>query len=382
MALILEIGVAQLNKFGEELCGDSVATAGGEAGRIVVLADGLGSGVKANILSSLTSRLAAGMLEGGCAVDEVIESLAQTLPVCEVRGLAYSTFSIIQHLAGDRVYLAEYDNPPAFFLRQGELRHISFREREVAARNIREAVLDLQAGDWIILVSDGVIHAGIGGVWNLGWDWTRIANYLRTTVPAMTSAQEAADDLCSVTHKLYAGRPGDDATVVAVRVRDLRRLTVLVGPPSDPARDEEVVARLLGSAGRKVVCGGTSGNIVARKIGAPVEVDLGSIHDSVPPMGRLEGLDLVTEGILTLSRALAMLKEEGAAAGTRGRDGASLLCAELLAADHILFLLGQSINPAHQSPELPVSLALKPHVVGEIAQILTGMGKRVEMEYY
>lgn len=383
MSLLLETGLAQLNKHGEELCGDAVETAGTDGSHVVVLADGLGSGVKANILSGLTSRMAATMLVGGCTIDEVIETMAQTLPVCEVRGLAYSTFSIVQVLADGRVYMAEYDNPPAYVISGREEMQVERSPREVAGRTIRESFFTMKDGDWVVLISDGVLHAGIGGVWNLGWGHERIAEYTKGLVRASATAQEVADGLCGVCSRLYNGSPGDDVTVVVLHQRLRRSLTLMVGPPADTRQDGEVVSRLLKASGLKGVCGGTTGNIVARHLGTPVTVDLSSMDPSVPPVGGLPGVDLVTEGMLTLTNTLEKLKARPKEAQLKWRrDGVSLLTRTLLDIDDVNFLVGRAINPAHQSPDMPVSLALKQRVVEEMARVLGDMGKKVKVEYF
>lgn len=392
MELFLEIGTAQLNKAGEELCGDTIETAGNSDSKIVVLADGLGSGVKANILSGLTSKIAAKMLEGGCSVDEVIEALAQALPVCEVRGLAYSTFSISQVLPDGSLYLAEYDNPPAVIIKgDAVLSAAEKQSRVVANRKIYESHLHLLEGDWVVLVSDGVLHAGIGGVWNLGWGWERIAEYTRSLAATDISAQELAEGLVAVCDKLYNSKPGDDTSVVALRARQRRELTLMVGPPADRQSDAKVVREFLESPGKKAVCGGTTGNIVARETGEQLTVDLSSMDPRIPPVGNLAGIDLICEGILTLTYTLERLKEEFAA-GTVGsavlprklqwkRDGASRLMSALLEADEISFIVGRALNPAHQSSEMPANLALKHRVVEDIATLLEKMGKRVSVSY-
>jgi len=391
MELFLEIGTAQLNKAGEELCGDTIETAGNSDSKIVVLADGLGSGVKANILSGLTSKMAAKMLEGGCSVDEVIEALAQTLPVCEVRGLAYSTFSISQVLPDGSLYLAEYDNPPAVIIKGDAVQSAEKQSREVASRKIYESHLRLLEGDWVVLVSDGVLHAGIGGVWNLGWGWDRIAEYTRSLASTDISAQELAEGLVAVCDKLYNSKPGDDTSVVALRVRQRRELTVMAGPPADRGSDAKVVREFLSSPGKKAVCGGTTGNIVARETGEQLSVDLSSMDPRIPPVGNLVGIDLICEGILTLTYTLELLKAEFAA-GTVGsaglprklqwkRDGVSRLLSTLLEADEIRFMVGRALNPAHQSSEMPADLALKHRVVEDIAVLLQKLGKRVSVSY-
>lgn len=381
--LHIEVATSQLNKHGEELCGDSVEVAEGPDSTIVVLSDGLGSGVKANILSSLTVRMIATMLKGGLALEDVIDTLARTLPVCEKRHLAYSTFSILQVFRDGSAYLAEYDSPPAFIGRGHDLRPVPRSECAVGGRVVNEALFSVQDGDWIVMVSDGILHAGIGGVWNIGWGWDRVGSYVQSAASWAETAYEFAEEIARVTSKLYDGKPGDDATAVAVRIRRPRTLTMLVGPPVDRSDDPVVVGKLVEAPGKKVVCGGTTGNMVARILGTPITVDLKSQDRRVPPTAEIEGIDLVTEGMLTLSYTLEKLK---AGAKLRDvawkRDGASRLASVLLEADSVRIIVGRAINPAHQSPDVPVTLALKHKIVDELAQVLRGMGKTVRVEYY
>ncbi|MGE5560401.1 MAG: SpoIIE family protein phosphatase [Chloroflexota bacterium] len=383
MTLQIEIGKRQLNKHGEELCGDSIEVARAPDSTIVVVSDGLGSGVKANILSSLTTKMATTMLVGGCTLEEVIESLAHTLPVCEVRHLAYSTFTILQMFDDGRVYLAEYDNPATIIGRGQELWSIERTERTIGERTIREALFSVGAGDWLAIVSDGVPHAGIGGIWNLGWGLDKIAAYLKQSMARGDDAQTVADEIAGLCQRLYDGSPGDDATVLTVRIRDPHHLTVLVGPPRDRADDPEVVAKLMAAPGKRAICGGTTGNLVARELGRPITVDLASMDERVPPVGVIDGVDLVTEGMLTVSYAVEKLRGGARPKDLRWRrDGASRLTELLLEADQIDIIVGRALNPAHQSPEVPVSLGLKQKVVEDLVRVLTGMKKTVRVEYH
>lgn len=381
MDLKVEVAVAQESKDGEELCGDVVETRD-SGGQIVVMSDGLGSGVKAHILSSLTAKMAATMLGGGIELPEVIDAFARTLPVDEVRDLAYSTFTILRVQPDGAARLVEYDNPPVFYGRGGELVPLERDKREYSGRTVHESLLTMGDGDWMVIVSDGVLHAGIGGVWNLGWGWDRIGDYLRRVAPHEEDAHSLARGLVETTRKLYAGHPGDDVTVVAVKVRIPRRLTVLAGPPIRRAKDAEVVREFMESPGRKAVCGGTTSIMLARELGRELGVNLASLRTAAPPTGRIDGIDLVTEGILTLSKAAEALgSEELRRQSFRYRsDGPSRLVDMLLEADEVKFIVGRAMNPAHQSPDLPVSLALKHKVVEDLARVLTGRGKRVEVE--
>ncbi len=383
MQLFYEVGYSQLNKNNEELCGDSVEVTRTRRSTIVTVSDGLGSGVKANILSSLTTKMAATMLKKGSAVDEVIETLVGTLPTCKVRKLAYSTFTVAKLDTDGSIYIAEYDNPPVMSGSAQAQLDVRFCEREVGEKTIREARFRAKPGDWLVIVSDGVLHAGIGGVWNLGWGWDRVSSYVSRLAASGLSADELAADVTSLCNRLYGAMPGDDATCVAIRVREPRHLALMVGPPADPKDDEIAVQRLLECPGRKVVAGGTTGNLVARALGKPITVDLGSCYEDVPPTGVIEGIDLVTEGMLTLVKTLEHLRKNTSLSRFEGRrDGASRLARALLEADKVHVIVGRAINPAHQSRDVPAALALKSQLIDDIIRELRKRQKRVSVEYH
>lgn len=383
MGLHFDVAQVQLPKHGEELCGDTVRRVETPAGLLVAMSDGLGSGVKANILSGLTVTIATKMLEKGLSLEDVVEAISETLPVCRVRHLAYSTFTLLYLSPDGRGYLAEYDNPPAFVGEGDHLVELPRHEHDIRERTVNEAVFEIKDGTWIILVSDGVLHAGIGGVWNLGWGWERVGAFLEKLAASDLDARDMAGEMAGLCDKLYAGKPGDDATVVVVKARLPRVLTALIGPPRSRRDDAVVVRELMDGLGQKVVCGGTTGNMVARVLGRDIAVELDIPDEGVPPTGRLEGVDLLAEGTLTLHRCRDDLRRGLRPKQLEGRrDGASRLTAMLLRADKLKLLVGRAINPAHQSPDVPPDLAIKHQVVEDIVAELRGLGKEVTVKYY
>ena len=380
--LFTEVAYGSMNKAGEELCGDSMSVTRAGDSTIVILSDGLGSGVKAHILASLTVTMASTMLKEGGSIDMVLEALAATLPVCQLRELAYSTFTIAQIHDDGRVYLAEYDNPPAMVGKGRQAKAIERSERQIGERAVSEAFFQAQDGDWLVLVSDGVLHAGIGGVWNLGWGWERVEAYVRKVVAKDYSAAEVKDDLLTLVKRLYGGKPGDDVSCVVIKIRPPRLLTVMVGPPSCPDDDDLVVNRLLSLDGEKVVCGGTTAQVVARHLDVPLKVELTTMTSDVPPVARLEGVGLCTEGMLTLMKAKRLLVDATPHALRAKRDGASQLARALLMADQIHFLVGRAINPAHQSPDVPPELALKGQMVEDMIDLLEKRNVQVTADYF
>ena len=390
MNLHVDLGIDSLNKHHEELCGDNVEVVRDNEATVIVLADGLGSGVKANILSKLTAKIIGTMMANRLPIEEAVETIANTLPVCHDRNIAYSTFSILQLFHDGSGYLVEFDNPAIFHLHKGVITPMKTVTREIAGKAIKESRFTVVPGDLFVMVSDGVIHAGVGQSLNLGWQWEHVADYLQKTWRSDLSAKTVSKLLVSVCDGLYAGLPGDDTTVVSVLIRKPVRLSIMVGPPVKADADGEVVREFLEQEGPHVVCGGTTSQIVARELGVEVQTSFDYTNPAVPPVARIKGIDLATEGVLTLRKALEQILSCSATSSTMqdflaltNRDGASRL-AKMLMDDctDVKFWVGRAMNPAHQNPEFPLSLGLKLKLVEEIAASLRSMGKQVEIAYH
>lgn len=384
MKFFMEFGIASLNKVGEELCGDKVEVRSEANGFMVVLSDGLGSGVKANILSTLTSKIAITMLKEGLPIEEVVDTIIHTLPICSVRRLAYSTFSILQVSEEGMAYIVEFDNPRVFFLRKGKIHEVTREERLINERRIYESHFALEEKDTLVFVSDGVIHAGAGQVLNLGWSWEEVAQYLQNLPIEVLSAKKITSSLVGVCEDLYIGKPGDDTTVVTVKAIYPKIATLFSGPPSDQIQDAKVVEKLLMTQGKKIICGGTAANIVSRITGRPLQTSFDMINPHIPPIGHIAGIDLVTEGVLTLQGTVELLekvRDSTDISFLEVGDGASMLAKMLFEeCTHIHMLVGRAINPAHQNPDFPQALSIKLNILYKLEKILTQLGKIVTME--
>jgi hypothetical protein len=258
---------------------------------------------------------------------------------------------------------------------------VSYEERRIDGKTIHEAVMELQEGDWVVFVSDGVLNAGIGGVYPLGWGWEQTAKFLEKHAHRDLSAEDLAARVAEAVAELYADHPGDDVSIAVIKVRHKRVASVLTGPPSRRGEDAQWVEQFTRRLGQRVVCGGTTAKIVARHLGQPLEVDLSTVTADVPPMARLAGVDLVTEGILTLTRLRDMLRSGMERSEVRFQvDGASSLLRLLLGVDHIHFVVGRAVNPAHQNPDLPHQLGIRVGVVREIVEELRRLGKEATVE--
>ena len=392
MKMHIDAAYRSLNKYGEELCGDKVQIIRREDSTIAVLADGLGSGVKANILSTLTSTILATMLNEGATVTQAVETLASTLPVCNIRKLAYSTFSVAQIFDDGQVDLVEFDNPPCMFVRNGKLVDLEpYSElKECAGKNVVESHFTIMPGDVITLVSDGVIYAGVGQALNFGWNWDNVSAWVAKTTKKEKSAPRLAASLSQAVDDLYMDKPGDDSTCLVVRIAPRCVVNMLSGPPVDPENDSKMVHDFMMNANKRIVSGGTSANIVARVLNRKIETSLNYEDPSIPPIAKIDGLDLVTEGVLTLSRTVEILRdyhEKGADDYYFHRldqsNGAAML-AKILLEDctTLRMFIGKAINPAHQNPGLPSDLSIKMKLLDEICDLVAKMGKRVEKLYY
>ncbi len=385
MALCLESGYTSLNKKNEELCGDRVESTVCGDYTTLVLADGLGSGVKANILSTLTSKILCTMVSNEIDIEDCVETILSSLPVCKVRGVAYSTFSVIHMNSTGKGYLFEFDNPQAILLRDCKSRDFAREEMNVLGKTVYKTALDLKAGDIVVVMSDGVIHAGVGMTLNLGWQRPEVMEFLDNNVKPSMSARAVACLLAGVCNDLYLGEPGDDTTVAAVKVREKLKVSLMIGPPVDKSKDDYYISRFLSGEGKKVVCGGTSSQIVARHLKTTVRASFDFPDRDVPPIGFIDGIDLTTEGVLTMRRLLELSEKYVSPKDLTPKtftkkDGASLLAQMLFEeATDVHFYVGQSINAAHQG--LPIDITMKLKLVESLAANLKKMGKNVQIDY-
>ncbi|NLP46734.1 MAG: serine/threonine-protein phosphatase [Epulopiscium sp.] len=389
MSYFIDVAFDSLNKFGEELCGDNVEVIYTDKEVIVVLADGLGSGVKANILATLTSKIAGTMLKEGASLDETVDTMVHTLPVCNVRKLAYSTFTIVKIDYEGHVHMIEYDNPPFFLHRKDEEIDIKRESTPIQDKVIYESHFTIQDGDLLTIVSDGVIHAGVGALLNLGWQWENVNDYLASLSIKEKCSSNVARGLIETCKNLYMDKPGDDTTVVAIKIREAEVVDLFTGPPKDSNYDSSFIKQFLKGKSKKVICGGTAAKIAARELNKELQVDINYLDKDVPPIAYIQGIDLVTEGVLTLSKTVEKIRQyvEGDYFETmpiflQKQDGASLL-ARLLIEDctHLHLWVGKAVNPAHQNPDFPIDLSIKLKIVKELANWMEAIGKKVTITY-
>lgn len=387
--LCTEVGFKSINHVGEQLCGDHVDIIDTEDdSSVIVLADGLGSGVKASILSTLTSKIISTMISAGLPIEECVSTIAATLPVCSVRGVAYSTFTLINIKSNRTAEIIQYDNPSVIFIRNGDAIEYPKSEMTIGGKKIIKSVIRLEEGDVIVAMSDGCPHAGIGISFNFGWKIEDISNFMAAMSTVGYTAKTLATMLVDECDKLYDGKPGDDATAVVVKVRRREPVNILFGPPSNRDDCNRMMSLFFSKEGKHIVCGGTTSSIVSKYLGKPIKASLDFIASDVPPIAEIEGVDLVTEGVITVNKVLEYAKDylnDNSSYDKWGfkQDGASQICRLLFEeATDINFYVGRAVNPAHQNPDLPINFNIKMNLVEELSKCLREMGKKIKVSYF
>ena len=384
MDSFLDIHEISLKKSGEELCGDKVKVFKTDAKTIIVLSDGLGSGVKASILSTLTAEIIVTMVRSDVPLIEVINTVIGTLPICKVRKTAYATFTIIEIENSGQFRVVNFDNPLSFYFKNGVMCELPRQKEKILDKEIIISNGKLERGDFLGAISDGVLYAGLGVQMDFGWGRDNIARFIEGLfIYQPRTAHSIVSGVLAETQALYRGKIGDDATFVGVYVRQRKPLMVFTGPPLDETSDEAIVERLMDFDGHRVICGGTTGNIVARYLHERIETDITSMRVDVPPVGTLIGVDLVTEGIFTMAKCLELLQQSHGEISRipNDRNGATLLARELLHADSVDFIVGQRMNEFYQNPLLPRSISIRRQLVEELAQFLLSSKKEVRVEF-
>ena len=387
--LCADIGWKSINHEGEQLCGDHVdIVEQNENSIVIVLADGLGSGVKASILSTLTSKIISTMMAEGLSLEECVSTIAATLPICSVRGVAYSTFTIIHLINNETAELIQYDNPHVILLREGKNFDYPKNELNINGKQIYKSVIDLQENDIFVAMSDGCPHAGIGIAYNFGWRRDDIISFMEMIADLGYTAKTLSTMLIDECNKQYGYHPGDDATACVVRVRKREPMNLLFGPPRNRDDCDRMMSLFFSKEGKHIVCGGTTSSIAAKYLGKPVRATLNFEQSDVPPIAEIEGVDLVTEGVITINKVIEYAKDALSSnelydQWSIKQDGASRICRLLFEeATDINFYVGRAVNPAHQNPDLPINFNIKMNLVEELSSCLKQMGKRIKVSYF
>lgn len=387
----IEVNSQQRNFDGERISGDVFLYRYiKEEDRVIaVLSDGMGHGVKANILATLTATMSMNFTREHKEVDRIAEIIMNTLPVCSERKISYSTFTIIDIENTGKLTILEYDNPSSIILRGSQVydplwKKVVLEKGKNAGKVLKTFSFIPEKEDRIIFFSDGVSQSGMGSEsFPFGWERDSISNYAASLVTneSSISAITLAGKIVTMAHKNDNYKACDDISCAIIYFREPRKLLLCTGPPYEKEKDKELAAKVIGYKGKVIISGGTTADIIARQLNRKIIDELIFEDPELPPESFLEGIDLVTEGILTLQKVNEILKTYNNSVKL-GKGPADKIVRLIMESDEIHFIIGTRINIAHQDPNLPVDLEIRRTVVKRIARLLEEKWlKKVTFEY-
>jgi len=386
---VIEIDFFNTPKNEQIVAGDTLLLNRTKDNRIVAtLADGLGSGIKANVLSQITAAMCQRFMMANYDYLQTAQTIVEILPICSKRKISYSTFTTINIDESGSTSILEYDNPDYLLLRDLQFIQVpkkSFKIKTAHTRNtIYHSNVDMEVGDRLVFFSDGVVQSGMGTRLSpLGWEIENVKNYIIDLVreDPQISARILSKKIVEKALKNDGKIAHDDITCAVVYYRKSRELLLLTGPPSNSDKDRYIVERFKSFDGVKIISGGTTSKIISRALNETIQVDLNDIYSNIPPSSKMKSADIVTEGLHTINKVLKLLEGE-VADRIKGNDAAYKVCNMLLNSDIIHLLVGTSINPAHQNPNMPVEMGLRRLSVNKMVRLLRDKFlKTVEIEY-
>lgn len=386
--MFIDIDCAQEKKYNQNTYGDYfLSKRYPDMGTLIaVLSDGLGSGIKANILATMTATMLLKFVEAGADIKTACEVIMNSLPVCQVRKISYSTFSVAHCSEDGEVKIVEEGNPNFIYISNGRVIEPEYKVIDSDTfknRHMHVYKIKLKLGDRLIFCSDGVTQAGLGNPeLKLGLRRSGLIRFLLEKIkdkPDISSSELAKFVVRVAVNTEVDRKPKDDTSCCVIYYREPRRALIFTGPPYHQEKDNEYANEFYNSKAKKAICGGTTANLISRELNIPVRCDIARSVGKLPAVSQMEGIDLVTEGILTLTRTVEYL-ENGF--HDKEKNAAYELMQFLLSSDCIEFMVGAKLNQAHYDPNLPIEIEIRKNIVKKMAKILEDKYiKRVTLRY-
>ena len=372
--MFIDIACAQKKKYNQNAYGDFfTSTRFPNLNRVVaVLSDGLGSGIKANILACMTSTMLLKFMENNSDIEKACEIIMNSLPVCKVRGISYSTFSAIDCYENGKAKIVEEGNPDFIWIRNGEVlkpEYQTIASKDFKNRKMRVYNIKLEKFDRIIFCSDGATQVAMGSkLYPLGLEREGLIQIILNKLKQNPeiSSKDLSEYLVKQVQLIAPNKElKDDTSIVSIYCRNPRESLIFTGPPYHQDKDSYYAKSFIEFEGKKAISGGTTANIISRELNIPVTADMSTSTGKLPGLSKMEGVDLVTEGILTLTKTLEYLES-----GKPEKNAAKILMDFMLDSDCINFLVGAQMNVAHYDPNLPIEIEIRKNVIKQIAKVL------------
>lgn len=384
--MFIDVDSYQIKKHGQNAFGDYFISKRktAEERLIAVLSDGLGSGIKASILARMTATMLLRFVEEDIKIKQAAEIMMNSLPVCKVRQISYATFSVIDCDEDGNVHIVEEGNPDFVLMRGAQVVEVPHKEissKSFPNRHLKVYRFKVGLGDRIIFCSDGVTQAGLGeNRYKLGWRRSGLIEFLQEEL-SRNKSYSSSDLAKMIVKKAQSieslSQAKDDISACVIYYRHPRESLIFTGPPYDQEKDSYYAGVFEDFAGKKAICGGTTANIISRELNQMIVTDTSTPSGKLPPIAKMDGADLITEGILTLTKAMEYLEREL----LDEKDAAGLLVNFLLSSDVINIMMGAKINQAHYDPSLPIEIEIRRNIIKQISHILeTKYFKKVNVQ--
>jgi len=372
--MFIDIACSQKKKYNQNAYGDYFASNRfPNMNRVVaVLSDGLGSGIKANILACMTSTMLLKFMENHSDIEKSCEIIMNSLPVCKVRGISYSTFSAIDCFENGTAKIVEEGNPDFIWIRNGNILQPKFQtiqSKDFKNRKMKVYEIKLEKYDRIIFCSDGATQVAMGTKqFPLGLERSGLIKIILNKLEQNPeiSSKDLSEYLVKQIEFIAPNRElKDDTSIVSIYCRDPRESLIFTGPPFHSEKDSYYAKTFMEFKGKKAISGGTTANIISRELNIPVSADISTNSGKLPGLSRMDGVDLVCEGILTLTKTLEYLESDKSE-----QNAAKILMDFMLDSDVINFLVGAQMNKAHYDPNLPIEIEIRKNIIKQIAKVL------------
>ena len=372
--MFIDIACSQKKKYNQNAYGDFFASNRfPNMNRVVaVLSDGLGSGIKANILACMTATMLLKFMESHFDIEKSCEIIMNSLPVCKVRGISYSTFSAIDCFENGKAKIVEEGNPDFIWIRNGEVLKPecqTIQSKDFKNRRMKVYNINLEKYDRIIFCSDGATQVAMGTKrFPLGLEREGLIRIIldKLKLDPEISSKDLSEYLVKQIELIAPNKElKDDTSILSIYCRDPRKSLIFTGPPFHGEKDSYYAKTFMEFEGKKAIAGGTTANIISRELNIPVVAKLSMNAGKLPGISEMEGIDLVTEGILTLTKTLEYLES-----GVCEENAAKTLMNFLLDSDVISFLVGAQMNKAHYDPNLPIEIEIRKNIIKQMAKVL------------
>lgn len=374
----VEVEQAQSSKKPHDPCGDVTACERTPAATTLVCADGIGSGIRARIAAQMCASRILELLRLGFSPRKAFTAVARTMEQARDPSRPFAAFTLARVRNDGMATVVSYESPPAVLVSRRHAAALPQSPMELGGAMAMESNCYLEPGDAILVMSDGITQAGIGSRFPLGWQTEGVVRWLNDRLTDGLEVPSLPQHLLDEARRLWV-QGGDDCTVAMAHCRRGQIVNLFTGPPANRADDAHAVRRFVQSEGLKIVCGGSTAELVARVLKQRVCVEQDAKSLIAPPRYEIEGIDLVTEGAVTLNQVYNVIDED--IRELTEDSGVTELCALLQIADRVnLFVGGAKSKAAGDISFRQRGILTRDRIVPLLVEKLRAAGKLVVVE--